>query len=104
MFKQIATLCLLFTIVNVLCETISKDEIVKHLKRAYRLKSDQDAEAFYETLKIQLELLNRSVASNPHKFKAVSPGFPCQPYGPSPQKPTSVHQLRPGGMLPTLSH
>jgi phospholipase B1 len=94
--KYILLLCLVFAVVNVLCETISKDEVVKHLKKAYRLKSDQDAEAFYEALKLQLDLWNKSMASNDDKFKVVSPGFPCQPYGPSPQKPTSVHNLRPG--------
>jgi hypothetical protein len=106
MTKNITFACLILAVIvaNVLCQIIkSKEEIVKELKKAYRLKSDQDADAFYEILKMQLELWNKSVAANPDKYKAVSPGFPCQPYGPSPQKPTSVHRLRPGGMSKTKS-
>jgi hypothetical protein len=103
MLKHIMILCLLFTIVSVLCQTNSTEQIVKRLKSVYRLKSNRDVKSFYEALKMNIEHWNRSRTLNPHKFKAISPGFPCQPYGPSPQKPTSVHQLRPGGMLPTLS-
>ncbi len=62
-----------------------------------RLKTDESARLVVDAMIHQMNHVNKSMAAGKLKSAVADPSFACTPYGPSASKPTSVHQLLPGG-------
>jgi len=72
--------------------------LVNRARQVYpRLKSDAAARLVVDAMIHQMNHVNKSIAEGKLKSVVAGPSFACTPYGPSANKPTSVHKLLPGG-------
>lgn len=72
--------------------------LISRAREVYpKLKSDESARLVVDAMIHQMNHVNKSMAQGTLKSTFAAPSFACTPYGPSATKPTSVHQLLPGG-------